>query len=540
MPKPIKRNRPGLVFSETVTQRMAIGINTLVNAIAPTLGPHPRSVAFLEGLNGEVEMLDKGGLIARRIVALPERSADVGAMLLRQVLWDLHQDMGDGTATSAVVFQAVLNGGLRYLAAGGNAQLLRSALEEGLRLILDCLDEQTRPLTSAEELHFLARTASHDPSLASDLASIFEVIGEFGRLELRKGQRHNNELAFQAGSYWDSGAMSTEFVASTRRAMLGNVALLLSDLEINEPSQLIPVLAAAIDSGCDSLLILANKIDERALSVLHSTRERAQIAVYAVSTPATGDEQVAALNDLCVLTGGRPFLRAAGDSLHHVTMADLGHARHAWVDARTFGVMGGQGDPCALMDTVEALTIAYRQASKSSDRRKLQGRLARLYGGTATLWIGGLTEQNIEARTALAQNTESALRAALGSGIVPGGGAALLACQPVLKGMAASIDQPERRAAATILHSALESPLRCIVSNAGYDPSTVIASIRHTRSMNAFDAARGLCVNALQDGLIDVAEVTKRAISAAVQGAALALTIEAIVHHREPELVYQP
>lgn len=542
MAKHTQQAKPGLVFAEAVPRKLASGINTLVDAIAPTLGPYPRQVAFHEPLNGAVELLDSGGVIARRIVELPQRGPDVGAMFLRQVLWQLHENVGDGTATAAVLFRSIFNDSLRYLTAGGNPQILRRELENGLRCTLHALEAQTRPLQSQAELRALALSVSADAESAEDLAEIFEVIGAFGRLELRKGHRQHNEVAYQAGTYWDRGAMSAEMLAGSggARVLLHDVAVLISDLDITEPHHIVPALAAAIQSGSQSLIIIANEINEQALAVLNANRAQARIQVYAVQTPEQHEEQLGALQDLAHLTGGKPYIQAAGDSLRQVTPADLGYARSGWIDQRTFGLIGTQGDPCELAGHIAGLAAAFAQADDHTTRRKLQARIGKLQGGTATLWLGSLTEADSERRKAQAERTARALRAALHGGVVVGGGAALLACQASLAEMCADTDNTARRAAANILSRALEAPLRTIATNAGYDAAQVLAWMTHAAHGIGFDVERGQIITTQDSHLLDVATVQQAALKAAVQSAALALTIDTIVHHRERDLVYQP
>lgn len=534
-------NPPALVFDEIVLHKISQGVDMLVNAISPTLGPHPRSVAFHEPLTGEIELLDNGGIIARRIVELNDRGADVGAMFLRQVLWELHEDVGDGTATAAVIFQSVFKQGLHYLTAGGNAQLLRRELESGLKLILGHLDAQAIAVKSHEQLYSLARSASHDEELAQQFSEIFEVLGEYGRLELRKGQRRESHIAYQAGSYWNRGAVTQEAVEKThsQQVMLDDVAILISDLSITEPHHLIPAIGAALTRGATALIVIANQFDARVLGMLHANQQQSKISVYAVHTPEIGAEQYDSLEDLTHLTGGKAFISAAQDTLRHVSPDNLGYARTAWVDAHTFGVLGGAGDPCKLQAHITRLEKLARRETGAS-RRKLSRRIGNLLGGTTTLWLGGSTQQDIETRKSIAERTEKSIRAALAEGVIPGGGASLITCQGLLRAMQSETQQDERRAAAHILHQAMEAPLRTILTNAGFEPAQALAELRLQPDFIGFDVERGVPFTRYEYAVIDPIPIQKAAVVAAVRSAALALTIDTIVHHREREVVYQP
>lgn len=538
-----KRRAPSVAFAEPVRNGMLRGVDILVNAIAPTLGPHTRHVAFHEALGGDVELLDSGATIARRIVELDDRAADVGAMYLRQVLWKLHETVGDGTATAAVMFHAIFKGGVRYVAAGGNPQHLRQELERGLQSVLRDLETQVCPLGDDHAVAFVARSVTADPALASSFGDIFAMLGQYGRLEVRKGHRAQDEIAFQAGTYWDQGAVSPEMMLGpgSPRHYLQDAGVLITDLEIEEPHHLVPSVAAALEKGCQSLVIVANGFSEKTLGVLLSNRERSRLKLMAVKTPAMGSEQVYALEDLRQVLGGRVFHRAAGDSLREISAADLGRARRAWVDAHTFGVMGGAGDAGERLHFIEQLKCAYAHEAGEAARRKLQRRIGQLYGGTATLWVGGLTEPEMGHRKQLAERAEKAVRSAMTAGVLPGGGSALMTAQRALGPQLSDSENAERRAAGKLLYEALEAPLRTILTNAGYDASSVMAAIRlEARSGLGFDVERHALVDSNAAQLLDVAATTKAAVSAAVRGAALALTIDTVVHHREREIAYTP
>lgn len=337
--------RPGVVFQPETGAAMARGIDALVAAIRPTLGPLPRLVAHDQRVLGRrPELLDSGGLIARRMTQLPERSADAGAMLLRHTLWALHEEVGDGTATAAVIFQTVYSRGRAYLAAGGCPMGLRRGLERALGLALAELDRMARPVACQPQLARIAEAVCHDGELAELLGEIFAIIGAEGRLEIREARGTALGRTYVTGRYWDGGLHSQALADDDARgrAELTLPGVLLSDLELDDPHALIPLLDDAAAAGVSSLLLVARRVSERALGLLLHPRNQERLRVVAVKTPGLGDDQQAnALEDLAVLSGARPLLRAAGDRLERARAGDLGQARRAWADrqnVRAFAV----------------------------------------------------------------------------------------------------------------------------------------------------------------------------------------------------------
>jgi chaperonin GroEL len=525
---------------------MQSGFDQLVDLIRPTLGPLPHITACEKvSSRGELpELLDSGGTIARRVIQIPDRQEDVGLMFLRHALWQLQEREGDGTATAAVLFQAVFQGGRRYITAGGDAMLLRTHLEHGLRLILPELERQTQPLQGKKKLAGLAYTICFDEDLANRLGEIFDIIGPYGRLEVRKGNGSELIREYVEGMYWDSGMRSREMANSDHglRANLENAAILISDLQIETPEQLLPLLQLAYKNGIKQVLLISSTLSERAMGILLTKQNREKVEVVVVKVPGvTADAQRDALVDLAILSGGRALVKATQAKLENVRLEDLGRARRIWVDSGFFGITGGRGDARQLRQHVAALRQAFRNTTDSADRNRLLTRIGKLLGGSATLYVGGSTVIAIDERVELAKRTADAMRGAIRDGVVPGGGVALLACRDVLlarkKETAMLMDENER-AAYTILLKALEAPFRAIVNNAGIWPGKVLAEIEQRGPGCGFDVLTGQVVDMRAAGLVDAASVVKGAVHTAVASAALALTTEAIVHHRNPEETY--
>lgn len=540
--------KPKVVFQPDNYQGMQKGINKILNAIRPTLGPYPRLVANAQTVSQKSpELLDDGGTIARRIIQIPNRAEDVGAMFIRQVLWQLHQRVGDGTATAAVLFQVIYNQGLRYLAAGGNAMELRHHLEAGMRLINDELNGMTIYLKEGrerkEKLAQVAKSICYDPSMAELLGEIFDVIGEYGRLDIRSGRGRELEREYVEGMYWKGGVLSRLMITDEKRQRtdLENAVIVISNLDVQEPQDLIPAVSIALKGGYKTMLLIVKRISDAALSVLVSEKTRAKIQVLAVETPgATLTDQAAFMEDLSILTGGHPLAKQAGQTLRDVRPPDLGRARRVWSDKTNSGLSGGKGKPRELRQHVARLRMAYYNSEDNEDRKKILERISKLMGGSATLWIGGSTESEIKARKELAERTAQAVRGAVIDGILPGGGLALLACRPALQARLEQSTAPAERAAYRILTEAAEEPLRALLTNAGHNPSRILAEINRAGPGYGFDLHREQVVNMVEAGIFDPAAVQKDAIRSAISSAALALTIEVTVHRRKPVVSMEP
>jgi chaperonin GroEL len=538
----LDQSPPRVVFQPRSHQGMQKGINQLVDVVRPTLGPCPRTVVVENTFHDKApELLDSAGIITRRIIQLPDRDADVGAMLLRHVLWRVHDEVGDGTATAAVLFQAVYNRGLQYIAAGGNAMRLRRYLERGMQDILDELDRQTMRLEGQAQLTQLAESLCYDPPLARLLGEMFDIVGEYGQVDIRTGYGRQLERQYVEGMYWSSGVMSPRMYTDQvkLRADLADAALLISDLAIEDPRQLMPVIDASMEQRIQTLVIVAEKLSDNAMAfLLAASRDPERFRVVAMRTPGTGTvEHMIAMEDLAILTGGRPLISAAGDTLRQFKIAQLGHARRVWADRSYLGVIGGKGDARVLRRHIASLRAAYRAAAEPKQRESLQQRIGKLMGGSATLLIGGSTDSETTVREEQARKTAMLLRAALHEGVLPGGGMALLACRCRLRQrMEASEDLDEQTACRILLH-ALEEPIRTIATNAGHDAAAVMAQVDRAAPGWGFDARSGQIVDMAVEGIYDVAAAQKAAVRGAISGAATALTIDTVIHKRNPESV---
>lgn len=515
----------------------------MVSAVRPTLGPIACGVAIdpIHESQSLPEYLNDGGVIARRIIELPNRDEDMGAMLVRAMIIRQHERMGDGTATVAVLFEAIFNAGLRYIAAGGNAMQLRRHLECALPIILSELDRMTSPLQGQVALTRMALSMCHDETMAELLGEAFDLLGAHGRLDIREDYGRGLRREFVEGSYFHTGLFSRALLTTEAKISVENPAVFLCDFEIEDHQALFPVLQAAHSAGVKTLVIIARNLSEKAISLLVANNKIGKFTALGIKLPGLNlTDRMAALDDLSQLTGAVPVLKITGDSLENVTAAHFGHARRLWADLRMFGIVGGQGNPRQRREHIAHLKNRYNDARDVVERKHLQERIGNLLGGAVTLWVGGVTEPEINARKSLAERTALALRAALQAGVVPGGGIALLNCRAALEKCRKLAQDTDERAAYRVLIDALTEPARTIFSNAGYDPSEIMAQLSYQSADTGFDVVADQLVNVCEAGILDSALILKTCVRNALQTAALALTIDSLVHLAQAEMVGKP
>lgn len=527
-----------IVFQPETAQGMKQGINQVVAAIRPTLGPVARNVAVSPVLsNKKPELLDKGAVIARRITDLPDRDDDVGAMYIRHMLWRLYEDVGDGTATAAVLFHSIYCNGLKYLASGGNAMRLSHYLHQGLDVILQALDSMTRPVTGEAQLAQLAESICHDPPLAKMLGEVIDVTGEYGQLDVRTGRSREIDREYVEGMYWNRGAVSRQMLSNDERpdyVMMPDAAILLSDLDIDDVQALVTVVAALMKAGIKALLIIGDSFSEDVTNFLTANKKSEGFRAVAVKVPgSTPADKMAALQDIAVLTGSTALHKGAGDKLTMLTPRHLGHARRVWVGRTMFGIISGRRNARTLREHIKALRAQLESAHDPKVRESLQTRLGKLLGGVATLKVGGDSENEIDRRKDVAEATAKVLRRAMRGGVVPGGGVALVDCQQALSRCLENAQDSDERAAYHILLEALEAPLRTLCGNAGYDEAT-IARAKLAGAGYGVDVHTGDIQPVIERGILDVAPVMKAVVQYAVSSASQALTVDVMIHHKNP------
>lgn len=534
-----------VIFQPATYQAMCRGVGLLVDAIRPTLGPRPRFTAIERtDRNRTPEILDDGALIARRIVGLTDRDADMAAMFTRQMLWTLREKTGDGSATAAILFHAIFTRGVEYVVSGGNAARLRVHLEKALGVILEELAALAVPIGGSEPLARMADMVCFNQPMAAMLGEIVDIVGPHGDVDLRSSYGTSLRREYIRGTHWQAGLFSPErFIPpGATRADLSEPSILVSDLAIETAEELAALLEVAVQAQARSLAVIASGFSDQALAMMHVASQHARgFPILPIKIPeGSADDLPTTLTEMTVLLGGLPLVRAAGDSLYSVRPHNLGRARSAWADRFHFGTVGGGGDVRQLREHLERLRSAHQSADRVDERNRLRQRIGRLTGGSATLWIEGTTETETRVRMDTATRAVETLRAALSGGVVPGGGTCLLACRDALRARQQTAQEADERAAYSILAQALESPIRALLSNAGVRPGAVLAGLHAAGPGHAFDVVRGSIVRVQEARLYDPYAVQAAAVFSAVSSAATALTVDVLVHHKKPQQAMTP
>ena len=524
-----------IVFLPASHQKLFAGVDKLADGIRPTLGPNARTV-IIEAVPGlsPLEILDDGGTIARRIVSLGDQDENMGAMLLRESLWQMHENVGDGAATAAVIFQAILRASRRLLAAGVHAAHLRPQIERAAETATAALRAQARPLNGQEAITRCALAICHDEEMADLLGEIVTFTGGDGFVNVLESQRRSLEREYFDGSYWAGSWLSATMITdkAKREAILDDPAIFVSDLSLDQVDDVVPLMEAALAAGRTSLFMLVEQLSGAALGTLLTNHESGVLSCLAVTAGAIYSELPFLHEDLARLTGARPLLKAARDSPGAVTAADLGHARRAWATRSDFGVVAGGGDPHALRQHIRTLRKRLRAADTEESANLLRRRLAKLLGGVATLHVGAATDAEKTSRLGMAKRTVRALQVAMLEGVAPGGGSGLARCAPCLRH---SCNRSDGTLGAAVMADALEEPLRVIAANAGHEPAPILNRVQSAPDGSGFDARAAAVVDMWQAGIVDPVAVLEAAIKTAAHTAALLLTTEVLVHPADME-----
>lgn len=532
------RQRPGVRGQPEVGQALWRGVSQIAAAVRPTLGPTSRLVAVSRP-SGAPELLDSGATIVRRLIALPEHDANVGAMLARAVIWQTHEAVADGTATAAVIFEQAVASGLRALAAGADPWTLRRQLECVSARIDAELAAMARPVAGKARLTRLALLLCHDPELAPLIGEILDVVGPDGQVEIHAAPGRRCGRDYAEGMHWPGGVVSPQFITdqASRRVALTDCGILISDLDLSDPTEIRLILDQARAAGLGALVITAQRLSDAAIGALLTD----PLPAFAVTLPGAGETaRMVAQQDLAVLTGGQVFSRAAGDTARQITPSSFGQARIAWADRDLFGLIGGKGDPRALRRHIAGLRAALADGRDRESVARVRERLSKLLGGSATLHIGGATATEIETRKENATRAVTVLRGILIDGVVPGAGGAYLACRRSLLAATSVATTEAERTALQLAIAALEAPARAIIANASHEPAAILARCERAGPGFGFDTVTGQVVDLAAAGLHDSAAVARAAVRIALTAAGQALTIDTVVSPRSPATATTP
>jgi chaperonin GroEL len=519
-----------LQFDTQARQSLKDGVDTVANAVKVTLGPKGRNVA-LDKKYGAPTITHDGVTVAKDI-ELDDPFADMGAQLVKEASSKTNDVAGDGTTTATVLAQAIVHEGMRNIAAGANAMLLKQGLELASEAVVAAIQEAAVEVSGKDEIAQVASISAADKEIGGLISDVMEKVGKDGVITVEESKGLAFEVEYTEGMQFDRGYISAYFVTNPERmeAEFDEPFILIHDKKISAIADILPTLELVARSG-RGLVILAEDVDGEALATLVVNKLRGTLQVSAVKAPGFGDRRKEMLRDIAVLTGGQVISEEVGRKLEGVTIEDLGRARRIVSTKDDTTIIEGYGDEAAIKGRGEQIKAQIETTTSDFDREKLQERLAKLSGGVAVIKVGAATETELKEKKHRVEDALSATRAAVEEGIVPGGGVALINAASALDGITAEGDV---KTGVQILRRALEAPMRGIAENAGYDGAVVVESVKRQQGEGkntniGFDVISESYLDMLKAGVIDPAKVTRSAVENAASIGAMILTTEALV-----------
>ncbi|EQC0116072.1 chaperonin GroEL [Pseudomonas aeruginosa] len=514
-------------FGDSARKKMLVGVNVLADAVKATLGPKGRNVVLDKSFGAPT--ITKDGVSVAKEIELKDKFENMGAQLVKDVASKANDAAGDGTTTATVLAQAIVNEGLKAVAAGMNPMDLKRGIDKATVTIVAQLKELAKPCADTKAIAQVGTiSANSDESIGQIIAEAMEKVGKEGVITVEEGSGLENELSVVEGMQFDRGYLSPYFVnkPDTMAAELDSPLLLLVDKKISNIREMLPVLEAVAKAG-RPLLIVAEDVEGEALATLVVNNMRGIVKVAAVKAPGFGDRRKAMLQDIAILTGGTVISEEVGLSLEGATLEHLGNAKRVVINKENTTIIDGAGVQADIEARVLQIRKQIEETTSDYDREKLQERLAKLAGGVAVIKVGAATEVEMKEKKARVEDALHATRAAVEEGVVPGGGVALVRALQAIEGLKG--DNEEQNVGIALLRRAVESPLRQIVANAGDEPSVVVDKVKQGSGNYGFNAATGVYGDMIEMGILDPAKVTRSALQAAASIGGLMITTEAMV-----------
>jgi chaperonin GroEL len=514
-------------FHDAARERMVRGVNILADAVKVTLGPKGRNVVLERSFGAPT--ITKDGVSVAKEIELKDKFENMGAQMVKEVASKTSDVAGDGTTTATVLAQAIVQEGLKYVAAGMNPMDLKRGIDKAVTALTAELKAISKPCTTSKEIAQVGSiSANSDEAIGQIIADAMDKVGKEGVITVEDGSGLQNELDVVEGMQFDRGYLSPYFInnADKQLAVLDNPFVLLHDKKISNIRDLLPVLEQVAKAG-RPLLIIAEDVEGEALATLVVNNIRGILKTVAVKAPGFGDRRKAMLEDIAILTGGTVIAEEVGLSLEKVSLQDLGQAKRIEVGKEETTIIDGVGSADAIKGRVAQINKQVEESTSDYDKEKLQERKAKLAGGVAVIKVGAATEVEMKEKKARVEDALHATRAAVEEGIVAGGGVALLRARSSMKSVKTpNVDQD---AGVKIVLKAIESPLRQIVANAGDEPSVVINKVIKGKGNFGYNAGTGQYGNLVDMGVLDPTKVTRTALQNAASVAGLMLTTDCMV-----------
>jgi chaperonin GroEL len=519
-----------LRFGEDARRRLKLGTDTLAQAVKTTLGPKGRNVA-LDKKWGAPTVTHDGVTVAKEI-ELSDPFENMGAQLLKEAATKTNDVAGDGTTTATVLAQAIVNEGLKNVAAGANPMLLKRGIELAAGAVVDSICRNSIEVKGHDDIAHVASISAADTAIGELIADVMDKVGKDGVITVEESKGLAFEVEYVEGMQFDRGYISPYFITDTEtmQAVLNKPYILIYDKKISLAQDILPILEKVVQSDKRDLVVVAEDVDGQALATLVLNRLRGAFNVIAVKAPGFGDRRKAMLQDIAVVTGSTVITEEMGRKLDSATLEDLGRADKVTSTKDETTIVGGHGQEEEIKSRINQIKIEIERSTSDYDREKLQERLAKLAGGVAVIGVGAATETELKEKKHRVEDALSATRAAVEEGVVPGGGVALINAIEAIRDL--KDDDPDINTGINIVRRALEEPMRQLASNAGKVGAVIINDVRRRRSEGGFigyNVMTETYEDMLESGIIDPAKVTRSAVQNAASIAAMILTTEVLI-----------
>lgn len=520
-----------ILFNEEARRALGRGVDQLANAVKVTLGPKGRNVV-LDKKFGAPTITNDGVTIARDI-ELPDPFENMGAQLVKEVATKTNDVAGDGTTTATVLAQAMIQEGMRNVAAGANPMILKKGIETAVNTLVEEVKKRAIKVSGKAEIAQVASVSAADEEIGGLIAEAMEKVGNDGVITVEESKGLQTALNVVEGMQFDRGYISPYMVTDPDRmeAVMDNPYILITDRKISAIADMLPTLEKVVKVGKE-LLIIAEDVEGEALATLVVNRLRGTFKAVAVKAPGFGDRRKAMLEDIAILTGGTVITEDMGRKLDSVELEDLGTARQVRITKDETTIIDGAGDKDVIAKRINQIRAQVEETSSDFDREKLQERLAKLSGGVAVIEVGAATEVEMKDKKLRIEDALNATRAAVEEGIVAGGGTTFIDIIPALNTLKATGDV---QTGINLVKRAVEEPLRQIAYNAGLEGSVVVEKVKNTESGVGFNALTEEYIDMVKAGIVDPAKVTRSALQNAASIASLVLTTETIVADKVDE-----
>ena len=514
-------------FGADARAALEAGVNKLADTVKVTLGPKGRNVVLDKSFGAP--LITNDGVTIAKDIELEDGFENMGAQLVKEVATKTNDVAGDGTTTATVLAQAMINEGMKNLAAGANPIILRKGMKQACDCAVDAIAQMSSKVTGKDQIARVAAISAGDDSVGEMVADAMEKVSNDGVITIEESKTMKTELDLVEGMQFDRGYVSAYMATDMDKmeANLDNPYILITDKKISNIQEILPLLEESMQAGA-KLLIIAEDVEGEALTTLVLNRLRGTLNVVAVKAPGYGDRRKAMLEDIAILTGGTVISEEVGLELKDTTLAQCGRAKSVKVQKENTVIVDGEGDKAAIEARVSQIRAQIEETTSDFDREKLQERLAKLAGGVAVVRVGAATETEMQEAKLRMEDALAATKAAVEEGIISGGGSAYIHASKKVAAMAANLEGDEKTGANIIL-KALEAPLTTSAYNAGLEGAVIINKVRESDEGVGFNALTEEYVDMVKAGIVDPAKVTRSALQNATSVASTLLTTESVV-----------